>query len=128
MRKDITSRKDIELFVTQFYNKLLADTHINHFFEDIRKENTLKIHLKTIADFWQDILLGTTNYGKNAMKPHLELNKSIEFKKEHFKIWLHHFNTTINSLFSGEKAEIAKQRAQSIATIMQIKLSNNESN
>lgn len=123
MLKDISTRKDVELFVTEFYQKLLSDDDINYFFEHITKENSLEEHLVIIADFWQDILLGTHQYGKNAMKPHLELHKKIPFKKVHFTSWLRHFTQTIDCLFKGEKAEIAKQRAQSIATIMKIKLS-----
>lgn len=122
MLNDINTREDIELFVTEFYQKLLSDDDINHFFEHIRKENILERHLAIITDFWQDILLGTNNYSKNAMKPHFELHKKIPFKKAHFNAWLHHFTQTIDKLFKGEKAEIAKQRAQSIATIMRIKL------
>jgi hemoglobin len=33
-----------------------------------------------------------------------------------------YFNNTVDELFEGEKAFIAKERAQSIATVMQIKL------
>ena len=36
--------------------------------------------------------------------------------------WLQLFTSTVDELFEGEKAELAKQRAMSIATVMQLKL------
>lgn len=122
MKKDISTREDIELIVDEFYKKLLLDNNINHFFKHIVKENNLNKHLKIIVNFWQDILFGTINYGKNAIKPHIELHKNIPFKEKHFNIWLTHFKDTIDNFFEGEKAVTAKNRATSIATIMQIKL------
>lgn len=124
MKIALKNRKHIKLLVTKFYDCLLNDKELEHFFKHIIDKDELESHLEVITDFWQDILFGTLNYGKNAMKPHFELNKKIPFKEQHFKLWLNHFIYTVDSLYSGEKAELAKQRAQSIATIMQIKLSN----
>ena len=42
--------------------------------------------------------------------------------KAHFDHWLMLFTTTVDDLFEGEKAEQTKQRATSIATVMQIKI------
>ena len=122
MKKDILYREDINLFVTEFYTKLLKDKNLRHFFDDIVRNNKLKHHLEIISDFWEDILLGSTKYQRNAMQPHLNMNKSKPFTKEHFDIWLDHFNTTMNQNFEGEKTEFAKTRALSIATVMQIKM------
>tara|TARA_R110002073_G_scaffold72537_1_gene177658 strand:+ start:691810 stop:692184 length:375 start_codon:yes stop_codon:yes gene_type:complete len=122
MKSDIQNRKDINLFTTQFYDKLLSDKEIQHFFEAIIKNNTLESHLKIVADFWEDLLFQTLNYQKNAMKPHLFLNKTNPFQKKHFEIWLKHFNNTIDQHFTGTKADLAKTRALSIATVMQIKM------
>ncbi len=124
MKKDITTRENIDLFVHDFYKKLLKDDRVSHFFSHINTETELKKHLVTIANFWEDILLGTIKYGKNAMEPHYVLHKTIPFKKKHFDIWLAHFNNSIDTNFSGKISALAKTRALSIATIMQIKLQN----
>ena len=54
-------------------------------------------------------------------------NNLIELKAEHFRRWTYLFNLTIDELFEGENAERAKQRALSIATVMQVKLSESAS-
>lgn len=122
MIKDIENREDIDLFVIEFYNKLLKDENLKHFFDDIIRNNKLKHHLIIISDFWEDLIFGSINYQRNAMQPHLLLNNKKQFKKKHFEIWLDHFNSTINKNFKGKKAEFAKTRALSIATVMQVKM------
>lgn len=119
---DIQNRKDIHLIITGFYDKLLTDDLIKHFFEDIVAHNHLAEHIETVTDFWNGILFRTTDYKRNAMQPHLVLNRTKPFKKEHFKQWLHLFHTTIDENFKGPIAEMAKTRALSIATIMEIKI------
>ena len=122
MKNDIRTREDIYLLITQFYNLLLEDESMSHFFDEIVQSDKLEHHLEIITDFWEDILLNTVKYGRNAMKPHLDMNNKKPFSKEHFDKWLQYFNTTINSNFKGNKAELAKTRALSIATVMKIKM------
>ena len=124
VKNDIQNREDILLVIKEFYAKLLADEFIKHFFEDIIRQNHLEQHIETITDFWNGILFNDTAYQKNAMQPHLLLNKTKPFKKEHFKIWLYHFHTSIDENFKGSTSEMAKTRALSIATVMEIKMIN----
>ena len=120
--KDISNRADIEFVLNTFYQALLADPNMKHFFLPLVEKGQLQVHLQTITDFWHDILFLSSTYGKNAMKPHLELHKVKKMDATHFTSWLQHFNQSIDLHFSGEKARLAKTRALSIATIMQIKL------
>jgi len=121
MKYDITTRNDIDNLVQSFYNKLLHDDLLHIIFEKMVLPN-LEEHLKTIADFWDSILLDANNYRGNVTEKHFELDKQFPLSKTEFDRWLLHWNTTIDELFLGEKANTAKQRAQSIADIMQYKL------
>ena len=123
--KDITTRKDIELLVNTFYDRLLADDNISYIFTDVAKLN-IKIHLPVIADFWESVLLNNNVYHNNTMKVHLDLNDKTALTARHFGIWLKHFNNTIDELFGGDIALLAKQRATSVATVMQIKIAQNK--
>ena len=120
-KTDIRDRKDLEVLMNAFYSKLLQDTTINYIFIDVAKID-IKEHIPVIVDFWETILFQTGTYQKNAIQPHLDLNQKTRFKTGHFKTWLSHFEETVDQLFEGETATRAKQRANSIATIMQIKL------
>ncbi len=121
MKQDIRNREDIRLLMELFYNKLLADETISYLFTDVAKIN-LEHHFPVLVDFWDSILFQADTYQKNAMKPHLDLHQQSPLQAHHFKTWLGYFIATVNELFDGDKAELAKQRATSIATVMQIKV------
>ena len=122
MKKDITGREDLLNLVTRFYEKLLADKTISYLFTDIAKID-LAHHLDILVDFWDNILFQKDVYRKNAMQPHMVLHQQSPLQKHHFETWPGYFNETVDELFSGEKAFLAKERALSIATVMQIKIS-----
>jgi hemoglobin len=122
MKPDISSRKDIKLIITQFYELLLVDKKMMPFFEDIVAQNHLENHLEIIADFWNDILFHTSTYKNNTMQKHLDKNAFVTFKKEHFIIWTSYLFETIDAHFSGLIAHTMKNRASSIATVMQLKM------
>lgn len=121
MKPDIATRKDIELLMRNFYGRLLSDSEIAYIFTDVAQID-LEKHLPHLADFWEQNILNTGRYGKNVLKMHIDLHEKEPLTATHFNIWLGHFNATIDASFAGEKAELMKTRALSIATVMQIKL------
>ncbi len=121
-KKDIQNREDLLHLVTRFYEKLLADDSINYLFTDVAKID-LQHHLPVLVDFWDAILFQSDTYRKNAMQPHLDLHKQSALQKQHFETWLRYFKESVDESFEGEKAFQAKERATSIATVMQIKIS-----
>jgi hemoglobin len=122
MKTDIAGREDLLKLVSLFYKKLLTDNSINYIFIDVAKID-LPHHLDTLVDFWDNILFQNDVYRKNAMQPHLLLHQQTPLQKQHFETWLKYFNESVDELFEGEKAFLVKERALSIATVMQIKIS-----
>jgi hemoglobin len=121
MKTDIRNREDLLKLVTSFYDKLLKDNSINYLFTEVAKID-LTHHLDVLVDFWDNILFQKDTYRKNAMQPHLNLHQKSPLQKQHFDLWLTYFNNTVDELFEGKKAFLAKERALSIATVMQIKI------
>lgn len=120
MKKDIENTCDIAVLVNSFYDKAKADATIGYIFNDIAKVNWAK-HLPVMYSFWEQVLFGTGSYKGNTIAAHNDINSKVHFTKVHFDIWVGIFKETVDDLFSGDKAELAKQRAMSIATIMQLK-------
>lgn len=119
---DISTRKDIKFIITSFYDKLLSETQMLPFFTKFLKGNFLEEHLETITDFWEDVLFDTISYKANLLKKHIDFHDNLPFEEEHFSIWVSYFFDTINESFSGINAEKMKNRANSIATVMKIKM------
>jgi hemoglobin len=122
MKKDISNREDLLKILTHFYKKLLADKSISYLFTDVARVD-LPHHLDILVDFWDSILFQKDAYRKNAMQPHMVLHQKSPLQKHHFQTWLKYFNESVDELFEGEKAFLAKERALSIATVMQIRVS-----
>ena len=120
-KKDITIRADIECLIIEFYELVKKDSIIGFIFTEVVKMNWEE-HIPVIVDFWETILLDNPVYKKNAMEVHYDLHKKIHFKKEYFSEWLLLFCTTVDKLFEGKIAELAKTRARSIAAVMEFKM------
>lgn len=121
MKKDISNREDIILLVDQFYTKVLKDDTIGFIFNDIARID-IQSHMPVMYNFWETTLFHNSVYKGNPMKVHMDLDDKVSLDKEHFDRWLALFNVTVDELFKGEKSELAKTRALSIATVMQVKL------
>lgn len=118
---DIQSRIDIELLMVTFYEKVKKDDTIGYIFNDIAKINW-EHHIPIICDFWETLLLNASSYSKNAMAVHHTLNRKVPLEEKHFQQWLQLFFETVDDLFSGDIASMAKKKAKSIASLMQFKM------
>ena len=117
---DIQSREDIEVLIRAFYEKAVKHEMIGRFFTEIIPLN-LDEHLPKMFDFWEMVLFDGNNYKGNPMQIHLDLNAKSPLQEAHFKAWIHLFNATVDELFEGKNAEVAKTRALSMATMIHIK-------
>ena len=124
--RDIETREDIELIVNSFYEKAFEDETIGYLFKDVARLD-LTTHIPIITDFWEMMLLGTVNfqskYGRSPMMKHIELNAKEPLVSEHFRRWLKLFYQTVDNLFAGETADLAKYRAAAIANSMFMRVS-----
>jgi hemoglobin len=120
-KRDIENRADLERLLEVFYKKVFKDDLISHFFIEVVPLN-LETHIPVIADFWESVLLDGRGYRKNVMEIHLNISEKSKINKEHLDRWVKIFSETVDDLFEGAKASLAKQRAASIATMMNIKI------
>lgn len=125
MKKDIETREELETFLWAFYNKAFADELIGRFFTEVVPLN-LETHVPIIANFWESVAFNKPSYRKNVMEVHQHIHDLSKIKKEHLDRWVKIFTETLDELFEGSKTELMKQRARSIATLMDIKLNHDQ--
>lgn len=121
MNPDIKNRAGIQQLVDAFYTKVRADATIGYLFNEVAKVNW-EAHLPRMYDFWENIVFQTGGFTGNPMVAHVQLHRQSPLRAEHFQRWLQLFLTTVDELFAGDNAELIKQRARSIATMMQLKV------
>lgn len=119
---DITNRADILRLVEAFYTEAFADALIGPIFTEVVHMD-LETHLPVMADFWQTVLFKAGLYKRNALKIHFDISAMEPLTMEHFNTWLRLWSSTVDSLFAGEKAELAKAQAHVIAGSMHRRVS-----
>lgn len=101
--KEISSTSDVELLVNSFYDKVVKDDLLAPFFKHMNFEK----HLPKMIHFWSFVLLDEAGYTTDVTKMHMHMKIS----QEHFDQWIHLFHETVDEHFTGEKANLAKDRA-----------------
>ena len=119
--RDIDDRADCERLVRAFYGRALVDPVIGWIFVDVA-ELDVEAHVPRIASFWETILLGAHSYGGGAFAPHAALHARVRLRAGHFERWLWLWRTTVDELFAGPRAELAKSHAQRVAQAFHARL------
>jgi hemoglobin len=118
---DISTREDCERLVRTFYGRALTDPVIGFIFVDVAHLD-LEAHVPKIASFWETILLGAQSYAGGAFRPHAEINAQVPLRAGHFERWLWLWRTTVDELFAGARAELAKTHAERVARAFHARL------
>ena len=122
-KHDIATLDDIKLLVDTFYTRVADDALLAPVFME-RLGGHWTAHLEKMYTFWQTVLLEQYTYNGAPFPPHAKLPVDAA----HFDTWLSLFNATIDSLFTGEKADEAKWRAGKMAQLFQLKIAHFKNN
>jgi hemoglobin len=122
MKKDIKIREDVSLLVSSFYIKVIKDTVLGPFFNDVIKD--WDAHLERLTTFWESSLFLKTKYLGNPLEAHVKVDKenNNSITELHFGLWLNLWFETIDELFEGNYANNAKERARKMGTFLYLKI------
>ena len=113
-RRTIETREDVIQLVDDFYGKVIHDETIGPFFAAINFEH----HKPLMVDFWCFVLLDHTGYKTDVTQKHMHMR----LEEKHFQKWLALFEETVDELFEGDRAVLAKQRANVVGWSIQSKI------
>ncbi len=121
-KNDITNRADISKLVQTFYTKIRAHQILGPFFNQIITD--WETHFELLTDFWETQLFLKRKYHGNPVTAHQKVDVKMNHTvtSEHFGLWLNLWFETIDELFEGETAWIAKNRAQKMSTMLFMKI------
>ncbi|HSF88328.1 MAG TPA: group III truncated hemoglobin [Saprospiraceae bacterium] len=121
IKRDISKPKDIHRIVDRFFKKVNKDSLLAPYFAD-KTPDEWDAFLPVMYSFWENVLFYSGGYTGNPMQRHKEMNDMKSFSQEHFTRWITLMCEVIDKWYAGEKAEMMKERARNIATIMQVKI------
>jgi len=119
-KKEISNRADVHHLVDTFYTKIRADELLGPIFNSKIKD--WDSHLDRLTDFWETNLFFVSKFKGNPLQKHVEVDtaENQTITELHFGVWLNYWIQTLDELFVGEKAAIAKNRARKMGTFMYI--------
>ncbi len=117
-KKELKNRDDVQLLVETFYGKIRKDKVLGPIFNTIISD--WESHLELLTDFWETQLFLKRKYYGNPVTAHQEVDDKMghSITSEHFGLWLNLWFATIDELFEGDTAWIAKNRAQKMSTML----------
>jgi hemoglobin len=107
--------------VRAFYGRAMVDPIIGFLFTDVAGLD-LESHVPVITSFWETMLLDAQTYSGGAFHPHAALNAKVTLRSGHFERWLELWRTTVDELFAGERAELAKVHADRVGKAFHARL------
>ena len=113
---------DIYLLIDTFYEKVLKNSLLSVFFTHAIEN--WPFHKQQFVKYWSKQILFTDSYEGSPLPLHIHVDKLYKgsFKKEHFEEWERLWIETVDQLFKGEKAEIAKEAGQNMAKNIYLKM------
>ncbi len=122
MKKEIENRDDVFLLVHTFYAKIRDDALLGPIFNKHIKD--WPQHESRLTDFWETNLFFVNKFKGNPMLKHrmVDAASNHAINEMHFGVWLNHWFQTLDSLFVGEKANIAKNRARNMGTFFHMNM------
>jgi hemoglobin len=107
--RDLETVGDVERLVRRFYGSAIPDPVLGPVFRGFGVD--WSAHIPKLVDFWHDRLFGTSDYRGNAVAAHQPVLDRVGFGRAELARWLELWSETVDELFTGERAELAKARA-----------------
>jgi hemoglobin len=121
-KSDISDRVDVKKLVISFYSKVRIHDILGPIFNHIITD--WEAHFELLTDFWEAQLFLKRKYDGNPVSAHQEVDQKMnnQVTSAHFGLWLNLWFETIDELFEGDTAWIAKNRAQKMSTMLFMKI------
>jgi hemoglobin len=118
---DIISKEDLVILVNTFYDRVKADEVIGHIFNTIIGDDW-SVHLPIMYSFWNTVLFGEEGYKGQAIAKHIEIDRRIPLRQEHFDRWISLWRDTVDAMFEGPNATRIKEKALTMLQLIQFKV------
>lgn len=121
-KTDMNTREDVFLLVKTFYGKVRKDELLGSVFNGIIED--WEEHFERLTDFWESNLFFRKKYHGDPLQKHIEVDQQVggTINEMHFGVWLNLWYQTIDELFEGEHANIAKNRARNMGTFIHLRI------
>jgi hemoglobin len=118
---DLVDGADVEALLRRFYDRALTDEVLAQPFAE-RRSAGLDAHLPIMCDFWETVLFRVGRYRGSTLSVHRIVHQRTPLSGEHFVRWLTVWRDTVDEMYLGPAAELAKVQAARMAWSMHRRL------
>jgi hemoglobin len=111
--RDVATANDIGVVVGRFYRAVITDPLLGPLFEKYGVD--WPHHIPKLELYWEHVLFDRPGAPVNTIAAHGPVQRSTPFDREHIDRWLELWTNTIDDLFVGPVADLAKARAGQVA-------------
>ena len=121
-KKVIEDQMDIYLLIDSFYEKVLQHEELAYFFK--HAVGNWPVHKQAFVRYWSKQILFTDSYPDSPLQAHIQIDQMYDnnFRKEHFEEWSRLWCDTVDALFTGDKADLAKESGSNMAKNIYLKM------
>jgi hemoglobin len=114
-KKPLQSAEDVSLLIDTFYQKVLEHPELSYYFSEAILN--WPFHKERFMLYWTRQILFTDTYEGTPLHQHVAVDQKFErgFNKGHFDEWARLWMETVDELFDGPKAELAKESGTNMA-------------
>jgi hemoglobin len=119
--KDITTREDLVLLVTKFYETATVDPLLKNTFDSFIDKDVWDVHVDKIINFWSMVIFKNNDYSGNMFAKHIPMKLTVE----QIDRWVELFVANLDNNFKGPNTEEALSRVHNMGIMFKSKIEGN---
>ena len=110
--RDIATGNDVGVLVHRFYRRAIPDPLLGPVFEGFGVD--WPRHLPKLVAYWEHVLLDHPGIATNTVGVHGRVQNVAPFGQNHIDRWVELWERTVDELYAGPVADLAKTRARQV--------------
>ncbi len=121
VRADLEPGAAVERLVNAFYDQAKQDPVLGPVFDTVIGEDWSR-HLPVMYAFWDSVVFGLGGYKGQAVAKHIDIDRRMPLNEAHFERWINLWYATVDSMYAGPNAELAKSKANMMLQLIRFKV------
>ncbi len=120
-KSDLEAGAPVQALVDTFYAQARQDAALGPVFNAIIGEDWSQ-HLPVMYAFWDSVVFGLGGYKGQAVAKHIDIDRQIPLEAAHFERWIALWTATVDGMYAGPNAELAKSKANMMLQLIKFKV------
>jgi hemoglobin len=120
-KPDLEAGAPVQALVDAFYGQAKLDPVLGPVFNAFIGDDW-SAHLPVMYTFWDSVVFGLGGYKGQAVAKHVEIDRRERLDDAHFEHWIRLWEETVDRMYTGQNAELAKSKANMMLQLIRFKV------